>query len=213
MDAYCAERGKEDLIEGEKLDQLEAFYSWKIHTCVQIEVNSTDAGWSYRLRDVSGGFLRGPQKAQSEFPLKVYANGYGNVGTVTAGGFWAATDTSKDKQLLEQIAARIECGRSERMCKEIDASLFGGLLEPQSHEYEISKSDQAGIVADDSDEGPCGIGHRLSINFGSNSVIVTDYPTKSGGGATCKAFQTANSYSLHGGSIGIMGDNAQPADQ
>jgi hypothetical protein len=54
-------------------------------------------------------------------------------------------------------------------------------------------------VADDSDEGECGIAHRLSIDFKSNSVTITDYPKKVSNGQECKEFQDANSYALHGG--------------
>jgi hypothetical protein len=61
MNAYCKERSKEDLSDGQKLNQVEAFYSWKLHTCVQAEVNSADSDWSYELRDISAGFLRGPE--------------------------------------------------------------------------------------------------------------------------------------------------------
>lgn len=205
MDAYCTERGKEHLYEGEKLAKIEAFYSWKIHTCVQIEIDGNEASWSYDLIDVSSGFLRGSQAVTSEIPLGVYD--HEDYGRASAEGFWVSTETSKDKQLIPQIAAEIVCTRSEKTCRENDAALFMGLLQPQSEEYEISTWNRTGIVADDTDEGPCAIGHRLSINFASNSVTVTDYPKKSGGGADCKVFQTANAYSLHGGSIGIMGQN------
>lgn len=203
MDAYCSERGKEDLNESEKLTRVEAFYSWKIHTCVQIEVDGSVPSWSYDLVDVSDGFLRGPQTVKTEIPLKVFD--HENLGIASAEGFWVSTDVSKDKQLVSQIAVKIECNRSEKTCREYDAALFMGMLQPQSQEYEISTWNRTGIVADDSDGGSCGIGHRLSIDFASNSVTVTDYPMKTGGGTDCKAFQTANSYSLHGGIIGIMG--------
>lgn len=205
MSAYCIERGKEHLDDGEKLSNVEAFYSWKIHTCVQVEVDSANPNWSYELRDVSDDFFRGPQTVKSERPLEISHHEYGDDGTASADGFWVSTDTSKDNQLAEQIAVNITCSRAENVCRETDAVLFGGILQPQSEEYQISKWNRTGIIADDTDEGPCGIGHRLSINFPNNSVTVTDYPKKVGERADCKPFQTANSYSLHGGYIGIMG--------
>lgn len=205
MDAYCTDRGKEYLSDDEKLDQVRAFYSWKIHTCVQIEEKDAASGWSYELRDVSQGFLRPPQTVRSEMPLKVYHYDYSGFKTVSAEGFWVSTDTSKDKQLVQQIAAKIDCDSSERTCKERDAELFGGLLHPESEEYKVTKWDGSGVVADDEEGGNCNLGHRLAVDFASNSIVVTDYPLKAGGGADCKVFQNANSYSLHGGSIGIMG--------
>jgi hypothetical protein len=204
MDAYCSERGQEALSDDEKLSEVKAFYSWKIHTCVQIEVETADPNWSYRLVDVSEGFFRGSQTVKSALPLTVYHHNYSGLETVHAEGFWDATDSSKDRQLAELIAVKLDCNSSEKMCREQDAQLFGGLLQPDSVEYAISKWDGAGIVADGPEKGLCGIGQRLSINFASNSVIVTDYPTKDGGRADCKPFQTANSYSLHAGNIGIM---------
>jgi hypothetical protein len=36
---------------------------------------------------------------------------------------------------------------------------------------------------------------------------VTDYPKKIGGGQLCEAFQSANSYSLHGGSLVLYETN------
>jgi hypothetical protein len=207
MDAYCKERGKEDLSDGQKLSRVEAFYSWKLHTCVQAEVNNDDSDWSYDLHDVSAGFFRGPETVKSEMPLRVYHYDYHSFRTVSAEGFWVSTDTSKDKQLVQQIAAKIDCNSSEKTCTEHDAELFGGLLQPESESYQVTKWDDAGVVADDEEGGNCSLGHRLAIDFASNSVVVTDYPLKAGGGTDCKAFQNANSYSLHGGSIGIMGQN------
>jgi hypothetical protein len=206
MDAYCNERGKEDLSDGQKLSRVEAFYSWKLHTCVQAEVNN-DSDWSYDLRDVSAGFFRGSETVKSEVPLSVYHYDYHSFRTISAEGFWVSTDTSKDKQLVQQIAAKIDCNSSEKTCTEHDAELFGGLLQPESESYQVTRWDDAGVVADDEEGGNCSLGHRLAIDFASNSVVVTDYPLKAGGGTDCRAFQNANSYSLHGGSIGIMSEN------
>jgi hypothetical protein len=100
MDAYFKERGKENLSDGQKLSRVEAFYSWKLHTCVQAEVNNDDSDWSYDLRDVSAGFFRGPETVKSELPLRVYHYDYRSFRTVSVEGFWVSTDTSKDKQLV-----------------------------------------------------------------------------------------------------------------
>jgi len=179
MDAYCTDRGKEYLSDDEKLDQVRAFYSWKIHTCVQIEEKDAASGWSYELRDVSQGFLRPPQTVRSEMPLKVYHYDYSGFKTVSAEGFWVSTDTSKDKQLVQQIAAKIDCDSSERTCKERDAELFGGLLHPESEEYKVTKWDGSGVVADDEEGGNCNLGIMGTDNIfsctkdGINNVIIS----------------------------------------
>ncbi len=116
-------------------------------------------------------------------------------------GFWQSTSSSKERQLVFPIAVKIECHREQRVCREADAQVFMGLLEPELLEYTISTWTRTGIVADDIDEGACAIGHRLVIDFKSNSVTLTDYPMKADGTKNCKAFQDANSYALHGGQL------------
>jgi hypothetical protein len=149
--------------------------------------------------------MRGPKWTKAEVSLTVYHNEH--FGTASAEGFWVSTDRSRDKQLVSQIAAKIECDRDEHICREHDATLFIGTLAPESHEYEISSWTSSGIVADDTNEGSCGIGTRLSIDFSSNSVTITDYPKKIDNSESCKAFQNANSYALHGGSLIYYGQN------
>ncbi len=139
---------------------------------------------------------------KTEIPLTLGRLEARNWKYVTAQGFWQSTSTSKDKQLLSPIAVKISCDGGEKICREADATVeFGAILSPGLIEYEISTWTDAGIVADDTDEGHCGIGHRLAIDFKSNSVTVTDYPKKMDNSKLCKAFQEANSYALHGGQV------------
>ncbi len=112
-------------------------------------------------------------------PLTV-SNG-SSIGYVSAEGHWRPTDNAPDKQLVNKIAVKLRCEREQHVCREIDASLFMGVLTPDLTEYEISSWTDTGIVADASDDSECGIGNRLSIDFKANSVIVTDYPKKVGG--------------------------------
>ena len=87
------------------------------------------------------------------------------------------------------------------------------MLEPGTEEYEILSWTDRGIVADEAGSGRCGIGHKLSIDFATNSIVVTDYPTKVDNSnpknplLSCKAFQNANSYALRGGSLIFSGQN------
>lgn len=137
----------------------------------------------------------GPKWVKTETALRV-----GDYdGLVLAQGFWQSTSSSRERQLVSPIAVKIECHREERVCREADAEVFMGILQSDLHEYTVSAWTRAGIVADDTDEGACAIGHRLVVDFKSNSVTVTDYPKKVNGTENCKAFQDANSYALHGG--------------
>lgn len=139
-----------------------------------------------------------------EIPLKIYhheSRALPNAGIAGAEGFWQATSSSQDKQMAFPIAIKISCTRSDKTCSESEASIVLGVLKADLMEYDISSWTDEGIVADGNDEGLCGIGHRLSLDFMSNSVTVTDYPRKVTGGETCQGFQDANSYVLHGGSL------------
>lgn len=140
---------------------------------------------------------------KTETPLEVFhfKGRVSSYETADAQGFWQSTSASKDKQLVFPIAVKISCDRGEKICREVDAAVQLGILQPILLEYQISNWTDAGIVADDVDEGDCGIGHRLAIDFKSDSVTVTDYPKKLSGSANCKPFQDANSYALHGGQI------------
>lgn len=203
LNEHCSAVGKEFLNknfnESERPSEVKAFYSWKINTCVQVEVNTSSTGWSYTLRDLTYGFFHHGGWSKSEIPLHVINDN--RIGWAEAEGFWQSTNASEGQQLAEQIAAKIECTRAESVCRESDAVVFMGTLEPDSHEYAISSWTSAGIVADDNDEGACAIGHRLTIAFKSNSVIETDYPKKVVSMEICKVSQNASSYALRGGSL------------
>jgi hypothetical protein len=136
---------------------------------------------------------------KTEIPLRV-----SHIGSelASADGFWQSTNTSKDKQLVSPIVVKITCTSYDKTCREAEASVFlGAILQADLLEYDITSWTNDGIVADDEDPGKCGIGHRLSLDFKSNSVTVTDYPMKVDNSADCKVFQDANSYSLRGGQI------------
>jgi hypothetical protein len=129
-----------------------------------------------------------------ETPLKVFNHkSYASVE-----GFWQSTSSSKDRQMAFPVAVSITCTRNNMTCTESQATVVLGFLKPDLVEYGISGWTEDVIAADS--DGNCGVGHRLSLDFKSNSVTVTDYPTKVLGG-DCKAFQDANSYVLHGGGL------------
>jgi len=210
LDQYCAEREKEDL--GNRISakepflRAEAFWSWQINSCVQLEITGGEY-WSYDLRDLTNGLFRGPKLQKAPVPLTVgHSSSY-----ATAEGYWQPTDKTPGNQLVSAVAVQIHCYRAEKVCWEAQASIFVGKLGPELIEYDVSSWTNSGIVADTVDDLECGVGHRLSIDFASNSVIVTDYPKKLGGkniaGMPCSAFQNATSYALQGGDILLFGQN------
>jgi hypothetical protein len=142
--------------------------------------------------------------AKVEIPRNVYhheSRALPNAGIAGAEGFWQSTSASKDKQLVSPVAVKISCTRSDKTCTESEASVVFGVLKADLLEYDVTSWTEEGVVADDTDEGNCGIGHRLSLDFKSNSVTVTDYPKKVTSSDNCQAFQDANSYVLQGGNL------------
>jgi hypothetical protein len=212
LDHYCEQRGKELIDNTDKPLRVAAFFSPRIDTCIQLVVSSDPKHWHYTISDITNGFMRGPKWTKTPIPLlKVLHND--QLGTANAEGYWVSTDSSPDKQLVVQTAVKIECSQSDHICRENDASMLMGFLMPDMEEYEISKWTNSGIEADDTSTGRCDIGHKLSIDFASNSVLVTDYPKKLDNNnlknpfLSCKPFQNANSYVLHGGSLVYTGEN------
>lgn len=138
---------------------------------------------------------------KTEIPLTVYHDKSRAYESALAEGFWQSTSPNKDKQLVFPIVVKLSCYRDEKMCRESDAAVQLGILQSDLLLYDVSAWTDDGIVADDQDEGECGIGHRLAIDFKTNSVTVTDYPKKVSNNSSCKGFQDANSYALHGGQL------------
>jgi len=131
-----------------------------------------------------------------EVPLKIVDDE--THGYASAEGFWQSTSSSKDKQLVYPVAVKITCTRSAMTCDESEASVvILGALSADLTEFDISSWTKEGIVGD-GPEGNCATEHRLSLDFKSNSVLVTDYPKRVLSG-DCKPFQDANSYTLRGG--------------
>jgi hypothetical protein len=107
----------------------------------------------------------------------------------------------------------LSCDRGELLCKESQASIFGGLVSANLVEYKVSSWTAERIVADNDDDDDsllsrCPTGHRLTVDLTTNSVIVVDYPTTSSDKPECKAVNSASSYTLQGGSMGILGDSS-----
>jgi hypothetical protein len=143
---------------------------------------------------------------KSELGLTIYKHVTPTYGRASASGYWKSTSELKDKQLAGPVVVSIECYREERRCTEAAATVMRGVLQADLTEYDITSWNIGGIVAEDNDGGICGIGHRLSLDFQRNAVIVTNYPKqiragehKIQGKDMCSIFEDASSYKLQGG--------------
>ena len=210
LDQHCLEAAEawSDSHEGaedQKTIKMGAFYSWKLNTCVETIVDTASAPWSYEMHDATYGFFHPPKWIEAKSPLKLIRDE--SIGWVEAEGYWLSIDPSPGKKLVPKTAVKIECTRSESLCKETDAEILFGVLVPDSSAFSISSWDNAGIVAEDNNSGSCSRGHRLMVDFKKNEISVIDYPTKVNDTKFCEAFQTVDSYTLRGGSYMEMGLN------
>jgi hypothetical protein len=130
-------------------------------------------------------------------------DGDGSGGYFLVEGMWYATSSIKDKQLTAPIAVKIACSRQVNICRESDATIAMGILQPDLTDYDVSVWNRQRIVAEDSDEGPCKISHRLVIDFKSKTVTLTDLPSQVQT-TECKHYRDANSYILHGGQVMLV---------
>ena len=211
LNQYCSAKGQGSLDKTQSYSRVESFFSPSLKTCVQVEVESGDKDFEYVVLDITHGFLDAPRLVKSPHPLHVLHHEYDQFAAyASAEGYWKAMDDSPGKQLVSNVAVKISCQRDERLCKENQASIFMGMVEPDLVEYKISSWTANGIAADNDDDdlSICPTGHRLTIDFKSNSVIVVDYPKTSSDRPECKAVNSASSYTLQGGSIGYLGDDS-----
>lgn len=210
LNKYCTARGQGSLDKTRSYSRVESFFSPSLKTCVQVEVESGDKDWDYEVLDITHGFLNAPKLVKSPLPLQVSHYEYGQYAYASAEGYWREMDDSPGKKLVSNVAVKLSCDRDERLCKESQASIFMGLVEPDLVEYKVSSWTAESIVADNDEENvsKCPVAHRLTVDFKSNSVIVVDYPTKISDKPECKALNSASSYALQGGTIGILGDNS-----
>jgi hypothetical protein len=126
------------------------------------------------------------------------------LGFASVQGYWQSTDPSKDKQSMPPVAVIIECTRFNKNCGVFQASVSQGVLMPEPGDYYIANWTTDGIVADDWEEGVCGLQHHLSLDFKSNTVTVRHFQKNSKNvtsGAGCQPFQGIASYTLHGGQV------------
>lgn len=150
----------------------------------------------WAVTDLGTGVLKDP-----------YPTSYGYL---VVDGFWVPTN--ERKKLPFPLAVKIECDRSEGVCREIGAQVSFGVLVPSMEEYRITSWTRSSVVADD--ETTCQIGHRLTVSLTAKSVTVVDYPTTAMGAHDnkfCKALNDASSYVLHDGAILL--DGSVPFDQ
>jgi hypothetical protein len=138
---------------------------------------------------------------KSDAPLKINRSQHNDY--ASADGFWLLLSDDPKNQIAWPTVVHLSCDRSEKTCTEIYASVESGVLKVDSSEYKISRWDANGIEADGTNEGLCDVGHRLVLDFKTNSVVATDYPKRLSTNDLCKAVQQPNTYVLRGGKLSL----------
>jgi hypothetical protein len=137
---------------------------------------------------------------KSDAPLKIERS---QPGYVRTDGYWLLLSSDPKNQIAWPTVVHLNCDRSEKTCIETYASVENGVLKVDSSEYRISRWDQNGVEADGLNEGLCDIGHRLVLDYKTNSVTLTDYPKHTSTNDLCKAVQQPNTYVLQGGKLSL----------
>lgn len=208
MNQYCNAKGQASLDKTQSYSRVETFFSPILKTCVQVQVTSGEY-WLYEVLDITHGFLNAPKLVKSPYPLTVNHYEYGQYAMASAEGYWKEMDESPGKGLVSNIAVKIKCERTEKQCIESQASIFGGLVSADLVEYRVSSWKNGIIVAnnDDNDFGKCPVGHRLTLDYLSNTVTVVDYSLAPSTAKDC-LITSPNSYTLQGGLLGFEGTDA-----
>jgi len=140
-----------------------------------------------------------PRWTKVEIPVMVTRDDRRGLASVQ--GFWQPTNPIEAKQPISPVAVTIECTRFNKTCGVFQASVSRGVLQEEPFDYYVATWTKNGIVADDFDEGVCGVHHHLLLDFNSNSVSVTHYPKNVTSKNDCQASQGASSFTLHGGQV------------
>jgi hypothetical protein len=205
LDKYCTAKGQESLDKTQSYSRVESFFSPSLKTCVRVEVQSDDVEWRYEILDITHGFFNPPRLVKHSHPLDVTHTESGRNSYASTDGYWKATDGSHGKKFDSNVAVKLSCDHGELLCKESQASIFAGVIQADLVEYKVSSWTADGVVAenDDDDSSKCPLGHRLTIDFKSNSVIEVD--SLKTAKPECEGVSRADSYTLLGGRAEIAG--------
>jgi hypothetical protein len=218
MDAYCIAKLNDSLSklspDSRKMQTDQAFFSLKLHTCVQVEVISDpkDAGaMNYLVSDLTYGFVAPPKWHHTDRPLHVHVTDYGSDHHLFVEGYWMPTSSEPGQQSVSEAnAVNLTCdysngrARDENVCTETQAyTQFGG-IHTSTQTYHIASWSKDEVIATDAERGLSGATTTtLLIHPEANEIEILDRTkmdekqpdfTK---GMAGKSF--GDHYELHGG--------------
>jgi hypothetical protein len=218
MDAYCTAKLNDRLSKvssDEKKGQTDqAFFSLKLHTCVQTEMisGSKDGGaMNYIVSDLTYGFVAPPKWHHSDSPLHVFRYDHGGYHHLSADGYWMPVSSEPGQQPVSDAnAVKLTCEytdggpRDANTCTETEGYTQFGSVQTDIQTYHIASWSNDEVIATDAERGLSGATTTtLLIHPEANEVEIVDRTkmdekqadfTKSMAG---KSF--GDHYELHGG--------------
>jgi hypothetical protein len=191
MDAYCTARLNQSLsklsAEEKKSEADRAFFSRRLHTCVQVyeTKNPKDAGaMNYVVSDLTYGFIAAPKWHHSESRLHVYRSEIRNYHHLYAEGYWApVSDDPGQQPVAGANAVKLDCDYTEtkdagddgNSCTETQAYTQLGSIHADTQTYHIASWSRDEVIATDVEHGASGTTtSTLIIHPEANEVEILD---------------------------------------
>lgn len=166
---------------------VRSFFSFRLHTCVQVEVSldpTNAAAMNYIVSDLTHGFLAAPKWHPSEHSLHVSRTDTGRYHHIYTEGLWVPVSTDPGQQLVADANyVKLTCDYTDgsrkddesNSCTEIEAYVQFGGIRADSQTYHVVSWAHDEVVATNVDRGLSGATtSTLLIRPEANEVEVID---------------------------------------
>ena len=191
MEAYCTAKLNDSLSKlsaDYRKDLTEkAFFSKKLHTCVEVSVTSdpkNTGAMNYVVSDLTYGFIAAPKWHHSESPLHVYQTNLRSYHHLSAEGYWLPVSSDPgQRSVADANAVKISCDYSEapgadrdsNICTEIEGYTQFGSIHTDTQTYHIASWSGDDVIATDAERGLSGsTTTTLLIHPEANEVEIVD---------------------------------------
>jgi hypothetical protein len=195
MDAYCATKLNDDYLSKLSLDEkkgltAQSFFSRKLHTCVQAEVDldpkdpKNTGAMNYVVTDLTYGFVAPPKWHPNESPLHIIPTDMSNYHHLYMDGYWAPVSSDPgQKPVADANSVKITCDYSERrrigddanVCTETQAYTQVAAIRADNQTYHIASWSPDEVIATDVEQGLSGATTTtLLIHPNANEVEIID---------------------------------------
>ena len=195
MDAYCATTLNDSYLsklspDGRKGLTAQSFFSRRLHTCVQAEVDldpkdpKNAEAMNYVVTDLTHDFVAPPSWHPSESPLHITRTDYPPYHNLNMEGYWAPVSSDPgQKPVADANSVKITCDYSERrrigddanVCTETQAYTQVAAIRADNQTYHIASWSPDEVIATDVEQGLSGATTTtLLIHPNANEVEIID---------------------------------------